>query len=339
MIEIIRLREDSIDDQVQLYLNTFNQGGSFATEKARWEKKHYNNPIEQSTIFAAVDDGTIVGLNAFLPCNYRYNNRTIQAIQSCDSAVLNEYRGQGIWSSIMRSAMKYFMDNSQKDIIIGFPNYKNSYQGFLKLGWKHVCNMNNYLMVTNGDLVTDSIVHNKTIGKVLNIQNFLVRKKTTSSNGFYVVNNTSNKYSLVNDYHGTITLNSTDNIINWKKDYNCLEERTVFYNEKKVAVFYGKINNYNTIPYYELHRGINISNNPYMFKCSFYSFVQEIINEHIMAFIRIWENEASDTCKQLRNAFFYKAHHKNPFIVYPLKKGQVDYFDKNKWTLSLLDLD
>lgn len=98
--------------------------------------KHFDNPYRLSTpllIHKMGDD--IVGFNGYLAAKFICESQELYAAQSCDVAVLPQYRGRGVYTSIMKKAREKFRHEGL-DFLFGFAN-KNSYGPDLKFGWKH----------------------------------------------------------------------------------------------------------------------------------------------------------------------------------------------------------
>lgn len=121
---------DHEDELIALFNSVFERHATRDT----WEYKHYKNPFQPSGIFCAFDGCKLVGMNAFMPMQYTDGRRVYNIVQSCESAVDPEYRRQGIFTNIILTAEKFYAAQGF-DYFIGFPNPKNSYEGFLKIGW------------------------------------------------------------------------------------------------------------------------------------------------------------------------------------------------------------
>lgn len=97
--------------------------------------KHMRNPnrIERPIVFYQDEQGNIAGMNAFMGI-YLRNNKTAERLfitQSCDTAVLSDFRGKGVFTKIIS---KFVEENMESRFIVGFPN-ENSIHGFKKMGW------------------------------------------------------------------------------------------------------------------------------------------------------------------------------------------------------------
>ena len=109
-------------------------GNIFSHDVFRY--KHYENPYRLATpLYIRNIGGDIAGINGFLAAKFICQSQEGYAAQSCDSAVLKQYRGRGVFTSIIKEAQTQ-LQFAGVDFLFGFPN-SNSYPGFIKLGWKH----------------------------------------------------------------------------------------------------------------------------------------------------------------------------------------------------------
>ena len=122
---------ETMEQQAELFNQTFNQHASYKA----WKRKHIDNPLSgKCTVMCAFDGDKVVGVNGFLPMDYEYKGEVFHTVQSCDTAVNPDYRGQGIFTKMIAEAQNHFK-NEGFDALVGFPN-QNSYHGFTKkLGW------------------------------------------------------------------------------------------------------------------------------------------------------------------------------------------------------------
>lgn len=143
--EYNHLEEKAFSDKC---CDIFNQVFSSNLSQAAFWYKHYENPHRLSTplLFEKVDND-IAGINGFLAAPFICENEEFYAAQSCDSAVLNEYRGKGIFSSIIKRAQTQ-LKSGGVDFLFGFPN-QYSYPGFMKMGWKHNADFCRYFLPLN----------------------------------------------------------------------------------------------------------------------------------------------------------------------------------------------
>lgn len=135
--------------------------------------KHFSNPFALPQPLEIYKIGEeIVGLNAFDRVEFLVGGKKCMAVQSGDSAVLEAYRGRGIFTNIQTNVLPYLATN-QVNIEFGFPN-PTSYKGFMKLGWKSIDHFFRYIRILNiGNVLNDKF--HTTIFTKLNIMDFLCR--------------------------------------------------------------------------------------------------------------------------------------------------------------------
>ncbi|MCX5852800.1 MAG: GNAT family N-acetyltransferase [Deltaproteobacteria bacterium] len=139
-----QLDQSTVAQQVAL----FNQVFCSSRSEADWLYKHRDNPLStQYNIFGAVNGGEIIGINGFMPMNFQIEDQALKAVQSCDSAVNPNYRGQGVFAKIITSAEVFYRD-LHVDFLLGFPN-KNSYPVLMKIGWLHLLDMQSIMIPCN----------------------------------------------------------------------------------------------------------------------------------------------------------------------------------------------
>lgn len=129
-LKILPLTESSIETQVNLYNEVFEEGMSIDD----WRYRYFpcgNNVKAQ--IWGAYYEDELVGINGFVEQNFRVNKKIFTGIQSGNSAVKPEYQGNGVFKSIIRMAEDYYAQKGF-DFLFGFPGVM-SYNEFIKLGW------------------------------------------------------------------------------------------------------------------------------------------------------------------------------------------------------------
>ena len=89
--------------------------------------KYLENPYGESYIVFAYENENIAAIRAF----WRNDIDKNLSYQPCDTAVLKEYRGMGIFSKMT----KFALDEVGDAFIYNFPN-ENSLPGYLKIGWE-----------------------------------------------------------------------------------------------------------------------------------------------------------------------------------------------------------
>ena len=108
------------------FLKVFNEVFKSSHTMEWFDWKYIDNIYGNSYIVFALDQDRLVGIRSF----WR-NDIGEKSYQPCDTAVLSEYRGRGIFSQ----SSKLALESLDKYFIYNFPN-ENSLPGNLKLGWK-----------------------------------------------------------------------------------------------------------------------------------------------------------------------------------------------------------
>lgn len=339
---IIKLLDRStLEQQIDVYMQSFNVTRPLNCVIEKWKFEHYDNPVHEAYIFGAFDADKLVSINAYMPMKYKYDGKECNVIQSCVSGTIPEYRGKGIWSKLVKYAINYFKEKEKYDFLIGFPNYKTSYSSFMKMNWSHDSNAINYLMIVNGkQFIKASTNRNIPLSGILRIQQIKINlgKKLNYKIGdmrLIARNDNEKGFSIVENIE----------LIEWKKSYKGLEGFGVYTSN---GIHIG-----NCRYFTEGYHGCKIIKLCDI-KCldktnetaSFYAFcIREIIRRHNdAAFIRVWVMNESPLEKLYKKLLFVKDRkHENPFITYSLKNDVIPeeiLHKKENWiTVSFLDLD
>ena len=98
-----------------------------------WRWMYKDNPFGNPIMYLAQHDGRIVGHQSLIFMEMKIGNEMVKASQAIDLLVHPDYRYQGIFLKLERSA---FDEAKQKGvhITIGFPN-EAAYPGHMKLNW------------------------------------------------------------------------------------------------------------------------------------------------------------------------------------------------------------
>jgi len=115
-----KAKNDFIKVQNEVFNSNFNE--------KKFHRKYIKNIYGPSIIVLAYKEKCCVGARAF----WRNDINDLKAYQPCDTGVLSEYRGYGIFKKMTYGALELIDDNT---LIYNFPN-DNSYSGYLKMGWK-----------------------------------------------------------------------------------------------------------------------------------------------------------------------------------------------------------
>lgn len=106
-----------------------HQDQAIAAGKLDW--KFNRNPAGKGKIAVARIESQVVGLNGFMACTIGDGNKRLAAFQSMDTIVTPAARGRGVFNRMVAA----FQENSDGDLIYGFPNLNSSPGFFGKLGW------------------------------------------------------------------------------------------------------------------------------------------------------------------------------------------------------------
>ena len=338
-MEIVRLDKTSIDAQVRVYHAAFNKTAPIEETKAQWIKKHYENPIENSLIFGAIEEGELVGLNAYLPSRYKLGEETIYLLQSCESGVLPSQQGKGIWGKVVRYAVEYIEKNTKYVGILGFPNYRNSYPGFKKMGWKTLYAMNNLILVNNAKAFSKSLFGNRKLLRALGQVSILQRLPVSVNSSFHksirVEENNVEDAIWVED-KGRITVDHFEEWCRWKADYKHMSSITLYKDDTPLAsCIYG-------IDHYEGNEVIRLDHfavkgEPSVSSRVLLSIMLSFFKKKYpqAAFVRIWTMNGTGLNSQLKKLLFVKSSHPNPFIL----SEPINELANKDWALSFFDLD
>ena len=331
--DVVILDEGTIDEQVNLFSEVFH-----TITKDHWINKHYKNPLGKSIIFGVFIDNNLAGMNAFMPMRYKVNNTNLIMMQSCDSCVSLRYRRMGIWGSIIRHAMDYFKSEQNKvDALIGFPNYTNSYPGFLKAGWETVTFMHNYALVTHGDKLIKSLSLPvpSWIGRVANIQSLFLHMLNKSRSGFSVIRETvKDGYIKEKDL---LYLDISQDWLKWKMDYSHQKSYIVTKSNEDIAGFIVQTCKKTGGTYSFMSSCVSYTDDDLLFKQAISYFIRYISNDNDSFMIRL---SSSNSKKYKGFGLIEILKHRRPFIVYPIKESYNSMLlDAKNWEISALSLD
>lgn len=115
------------DNKINDFILIQNLVFSSSFNEHKFNKKYKKNIYGPSIIVLAYIDDRCVGARAF----WRNDIEGMKAYQPCDTAVLREYRGSGIFTKMNEKGLVLIGNDT---IIYNFPN-DNSLSGYLKMGW------------------------------------------------------------------------------------------------------------------------------------------------------------------------------------------------------------
>jgi GNAT superfamily N-acetyltransferase len=336
-LEFKLLNKDTFDEQCYVHSMVF--GDKDGDVETYWQKKHYDNPLGISLIFGVYFNKKLVGINSFQPCTYEVNGKILKIFQSSDSGVLPEYQGKGIWGNLMNFAENYIRTNTDCDVLIGFPNYRNSYPGFRKMTWETVFVLNNYLLVNNSQTFLQTIIPNKKglqpiFSCVLNFQKGFVKCFKTKS---VTLEPISNNMLIWNKNNNEFSVKFSNECLEWKLDYkqlSCLGVRDK--NNNLLATCIYGISKYKGQKIVYINRLEFSHNNNLSEKVVLASLSDYLLKTYPdTAFVRVWVKPNDKYNKLFKNLLFLKTKHSNPFIIKKVSDKKMDY----DWNVSFLDLD
>ena len=85
-----------------------------------WEWKFERNPHGEALIWVGDDDGRIAGCYIWNPVRIRLGTATLLGAQSVDAATHSDYRGQGLFTDLARTA-KGDVAESDLALVYAFP--------------------------------------------------------------------------------------------------------------------------------------------------------------------------------------------------------------------------
>ncbi len=337
-ISIVLLDEKSIEKQVLVYRAAFEPSESFEDNLIRWRKKHFENPLGKSLIIGAFINDELVGMNAYMPVVYYVNGERIKMLQSCESGVLPSCQGKGIWKKVVTYALKYIKEETDYKLVIGFPNYINSYPGFKKMGWKTVCNMKNYVMINNLRAFKTVFQQKSSIFRfVLNgvaTQRIICAIHKQKQ---YHVEKALPEDLIWNDSEsGVLKCGHSAELLKWKEDYKELIPVCIKNGEKTVATCLYGLSSYNGSVIIKLECFDCIAECAKQSKSILASLLSYFAKHHKeAAFVRVWAQESSRMEQLLKKLLFMGSSHPNPFIV----NDPESIYANMPWSLSFFDLD
>lgn len=336
-LEIKLINRETLAEQVKVFRAAFHSSLSEQAVYEMWEKKHYGNPLGDSLVFGAYADGQLVGMNSFMPVDYLYKGETLHLLQSCESGVIPEYQGKGIWSKLVKFAMNYILNNSNYKAVIGFPNYRNSYPGFKKMGWTTLTNMNNYLMVNNPSAFSKILSSNKLIqfvGKISVFQRIGVGI-VGRQHKRYEFEEVCNNEIIWNDCEHVLSVAHSEELIDWKKRYKGLKTYNLKKDGKELASCLFSIGEFKGAPVLILEK-LEVSHPALTPKKAIALTLRCIAKQFPeIAIVRVWTTQESIIGKNLKKLLFIKFSHPNPFII----NQQPSEIEGAEWNLSFFDLD
>jgi len=136
-------RADS-DAEIQQWLDLYQLCFRRTVSHEFWHWIHMENPFYTKTrplIFIAETENRIIGSVSLIPSplqvTLKREHNVLNACLLCKAMVHPEYRGRGIFSSLLRDAIEHSHGDGY-DLIMTFSNNAYSYQGFIQEGFQYV---------------------------------------------------------------------------------------------------------------------------------------------------------------------------------------------------------
>lgn len=335
-ISVVLLSDDTIDEQLRVYRAAFSTRLGYEEKKQQWIAKHHDNPLGHSLFFGAYMDGVLVGMNGYMPMEYKYGGKSIKVLQSCESGVVPEARGYGIWSKVVNYAVDYVFANTDYKAIIGFPNYRNSYPGFQKMGWRTVLSLSNMVMVNNvGSFVSKEKGLSRILKSGIALQRVIPWSKSCCQKKYEIKECGINEL-LWDDKNDVLNLLHDESTIQWQKNSKGLKSLSIMHDNVVIAtVIYG-FGHFNGLPIIKIQKIVSKEESVTQLS-RIISLVLQYFSKHYtdVAFVRIWALEDTELYNALKHTMFVKSSHPNPFII----KEKDDWFMNKQWNLSFWDLD
>lgn len=338
-IILMTLDERSIEQQVHVYRSAFEPTSSVEDNISTWRKKHYENPLGKSIIIGAFIGNQLVGMNAYMPVEYFLNGERIKMLQSCESGVLPTCQGKGIWKKVVTYAMNYITQETEYKLVIGFPNYINSYPGFKKMGWATVSDMKNYVMINN--LSAIKVLYKKKSGVFrffvngIILQRALVNLCVPRKN--YYAKIIPVDQMIWNSYkENTLECSHSDVLMRWKAYYKGVKTVGIEHGGRTVATCLYSFSTYNECPIIKLegfHCMTDFLNKEKQLLSCVLLFFAKAYPE--VAFIRVWVQRGTGQDSLFKSLLFACSSHPNPFII----NNPQSVYSEMKWSLSFFDLD
>lgn len=335
-ITVRRLSNDDLNDIASL-LKEFYSEWSMDYCRSWWVNKYNKNPYGEPMNYGAYIDGILVGIECCMPIEYVNDDKSVMMLISCDSKVRKAYRGKGIWSKVVRYCMENVFTTSNYPLILGFPNYRNSYPGYQKMEWQTIDQMHNYVMVNSAEKFSKAFGGKKlikrVIGKILVLQRTLVSLTNTSS---YEITPCGNDELLWDDSDDRIHLAHGDAMLNWKRLYKDIKTVSIKHNGKQVASCIYSFGEFEDELICKIEKFVTVGSD-FRRKRKVFSAMLKYLKKNVpeAAFVRIWTMGDTEVERLCRKCLMIKSTHPNPFII----KQRGNEYDDSKWNLSFLDLD
>lgn len=237
---IIRpIGEESIIDQVTLFNKVFEL--KWTVEE--WRYYNYQNPLSKGgTIIGAFDGDRLIGITCFMAMKFILDSNVYYALHPCNAAVDPDYRGNGIFTKIIKLAEDYYKNDY--DFMIAYCPNNQSYPAFMKMGWSHILDNNLlYLKIDTNTIIKRLFMI--PLPEVLNIFSmyFKVKSKIFIPKNIHLTLNKSNGIppidsNIANSFSkNIISFANEQKTFEWKLSHQSYVYYTVTDNNTPIAFF------------------------------------------------------------------------------------------------------
>lgn len=144
---VLKTSSQLTDTEILDFLSVFNNVFDESKDLEWFKWKYLDNIYGDSYIVIVYNETKAVGARAF----WRNDIDGSIAYQPCDTAVMSECRGKGVFPK-MTLMVRDMLD---EHIIYNFPN-ENSYPGYIKMGWKDKVSMYLKLVISRKNLYQEA---------------------------------------------------------------------------------------------------------------------------------------------------------------------------------------
>lgn len=311
----------------------------------RFLYKHIENPNRLNLYYIHMSESNkTIGTNCFNGAKAVSTVNQFMIAQSCDTAVVPEARGKGVFVNMIDKAVEILKDQ-KVDLMVGFPN-NNSYHGFMKLGWKHIGNYKTLIFLSHPiDIIASKIGHhNKKAGSVkISVSPMIARLGIMEKDIYSQCPFNEEDLMLINN-DGQIKIARTYEYFLWKIDGNNPDFKYLTLRKNGILKAYivFRVNDKGRVFITDWYVD---RENPEIFKgCLFelFSSVKNIGNTIVIPMI----SQGSEEFKLLKEFGFVDGNKKlygyplTKMITYPLTEiGEIYSGQFDRWFISAIDVD
>lgn len=332
--------ETCLKDSYRVFSRVFRKNMPYE----RFAYKHLSNPeLLRNFYIQKAENEKIIGTNCFDGAEVVCSDVVYRVAQSCDTAVVPEARGKGVFVNLISDA-EVKLKAEGVDMMVGFPN-NNSYHGFIKLGWKHIGNFVPLVKVIKPiDVLLGKLFKTEKVYAFSANQNVAdslravgIEKKEVAEKCLF----SEQDFQLINA-DGVIKVRRTTEYYAWKCDMNDRFTYLVYRGSGKLAYLIVRVN----------EKG-RILVSDYFFSDKDAGFVHQCMEQFVkdlesagntIIFAMVHPNSVVENV--LRRLYFVDGNHKvfgipvARMITHPLNnKGETIADDFERWQITPLDVD